>query len=117
MPFHDAAADIIFDAEDAWPDPDMGVLRLHRRPPPALKLNVFGAAWSGWITATANAAACPPDYVVGPLLASVSTLIEHARWAEATPSWAEPPHLWVGSVGDSGNGKSPGADALMRDVL
>src|SRR5882672_4899806 len=26
-------------------------------------------------------------------------------------------HLWIGVVGDSGNGKSPGADCLMRDVL
>jgi hypothetical protein len=51
------------------------------------------------------------------LLATVSALIGHARWAEATPGWAEPPHLWLGVVGDSGNGKSPGADCLMRDVL
>jgi hypothetical protein len=51
------------------------------------------------------------------LLASASALIGHARWAEATPGWVEPPHLWLGVVGDSGNGKSPGADCLMRDVL
>jgi hypothetical protein len=51
------------------------------------------------------------------LLASASALIGHARWAQATPGWAEPPHLWTGVVGDSGNGKSPGADCLMRDVL
>jgi hypothetical protein len=55
--------------------------------------------------------------VVAPLLASASALIGHARWAQATPGWAEPPHLWVGAVGDSGDGKSPGADCLMRDVL
>jgi hypothetical protein len=29
-----------------WADPDMEVLRLHRRPPPALPLGVFGTAWS-----------------------------------------------------------------------
>lgn len=44
-------------------------------------------------------------------------LIGHSRWAEATPGWAEPPHLWTAAVGDSGNGKSPGADCLFRDVL
>jgi hypothetical protein len=55
--------------------------------------------------------------VAAPLLASVSVLIGHARWAQATPGWSEPPHLWVGAVGDSGNDKSPGADCLMRDVL
>jgi hypothetical protein len=104
-------------ARDTWPEPDMGVLRVHRRPPPLLPLQVFGEAWGSWIVITAEAAACPPDYVVAPLLPSVSALIGHARWAQATPGWAEPPHLWMGAIGDSGNGKSPGADCLMREVL
>lgn len=102
---------------DTWPQPDMSVLRLGRRPPPALPLSVFGLAWEPWIVTTAAAASCPPDYVAAPLLASVSALIGHSRWAEATPGWIEPPHLWIAAVGDSGNGKSPGADCLMRDVL
>jgi hypothetical protein len=104
-------------ARDLWPEPDMEVLRLHRRPPPKLPIEVFGDAWGRWITTAAEAAACPMDYVAAPLLASVSALIGHARWAQATSGWAEPPHLWLGVVGDSGNGKSPGADCLMRDVL
>src|SRR5262249_11956640 len=73
--------------------------------------------WREWITTTAEAAACPPDYVVAPLLASASVLIGHARWAQATPGWREPPHLWLGAVGDSGDGKSPGADCLINQVL
>ncbi len=100
----------------AWPEPDLSVL-LQRRPPPELPLEVFGAEWKGWIEGAARAAACPPDYVAAPLLASASALIGNARWARATPGWAEPPHLWCGAVGDSGGGKSPGSDALMRDVL
>ena len=95
----------------------MSVLRLNRRPPPPLPLEVFGNAWGPWITATADAAGCPPEYVAAPLLALASTLIGHARWAQATPGWAEPPHLWICSVGDSGTGKSPGADCLMGSVL
>jgi hypothetical protein len=95
----------------------MGVLRLHRRPPPKLPIEVFGNDWSDWITKAAEAAACPADYVATPLLASASALIGHARWAQGAPGWAEPPHLWACAVGDSGNGKSPGADCLMRDVL
>ena len=94
-----------------------GVLLLHRRPPPKLPIEVFEPAWGPWIATAAEAAACPPDYVAAPLLASISALIGHSRWAQATPGWAEPPHLWIGAVGDSGNGKSPGADCLMRDVL
>jgi len=51
-----------------WAEPDMEVLRLHRRPPPRLPLEVFGSAWVDWIEEAAEAAACPPDYVVAPLL-------------------------------------------------
>jgi len=108
----------IDDAENiGWAEPDMAVLRLHRRPPPPLPMSIFGPEWAAWIEETAAAAAAPPDYVVAPLLASVSTLIGNARWAQATPGWSEPPHLWMASVGDSGSSKSPGADSLLRDVL
>jgi hypothetical protein len=100
-----------------WGDPDLGILRLNRRPAPAVPLDVFTPVWAEWMSAAANAAGCPPDYVAGPLLASASALIGNARWAQATPGWIEPPHLWLCVVGDSGTGKSPGADCLMRDVL
>ena len=100
-----------------WGEPDMGVLRLRRRPPPPLPLEVFGETWKQWLLDAAAAAACPVDYVAAPLLASVSTLIGNARWAQASPGWCEPPHLWCVAVGDSGAGKSPGGDCLMRDVL
>jgi hypothetical protein len=50
-----------------WAEPDMGVLRLHRRPPPRLPIEVFDR-WGGWIMQVAEAAACPPDYVAAPLL-------------------------------------------------
>jgi hypothetical protein len=78
-----------------WGDPDMTVMRLNRRPPPPLPLDVFGNDWGQWIVTTAEAAGCPPDYVAMPLLASASALIGNARWAQATPGWAEPPHLCV----------------------
>ena len=100
-----------------WPEPDLSVLQSGERPPPQFPIEVFGGAWGDWITAAANASACPVDYVAGPLLAGVSGLIGNARWAKVTSTWVEPPHLWVGSVGYSGNGKSPGADPLMRTVL
>jgi hypothetical protein len=80
--------------DDKWGEPDMGVLRLRRRPPPVLPLEVFGETWKQWLLDAAAAAACPVDYVVAPLLASVSTLIGNARWAQASPGWSEPPHLW-----------------------
>jgi len=100
-----------------WGDPDMEILRLRRRSPSSLPVDVFGPAWSKWIVDAAAAAACPPDYVAAPLLSSASALIGHARWAQATETWVEPPHLWTVSVGDSGDGKSPGMDTLHREVL
>src|SRR5712671_5089097 len=103
--------------EPDWPAPDMSILQLERPRPPRLPLAAFGPAWAEWITTAAEAAACPPDYVAAPLLAAASALIGHARWAQATPGWVEPPHLWLGVVGEPGTGKSPGSDALMRDVL
>ena len=105
------------DTATSWSEPDLGVLQLQRRTPPPLPFEVFGSAWGGWIAEAAEAAACPPDYVAAPLLAAGSALIGNARWAQASPGWSEPPFLWVGAVGDSGNGKSPGSDCLMRDVL
>ena len=54
---------------------------------------------------------------MGPLVAAASALIGNSRWAQVTAGWSEPPHLWIGAVGDSGNGKSPGADCLTREVL
>lgn len=98
-----------------WPLPDVEVMRLRRRPPPELPLDVFGR-WEPWIIATARAAACPPDYVAAPLLAAASAVIGNARWPAAY-GWSEPPHLWCASVGDSGDGKSPGCDAIYRHVL
>lgn len=97
--------------------PDLSVLRLNRRPPPQLPLDVFGSRWRRWISCAATAAACPVDYVVSSLLPAASVMIGHARWPEAAPGWREPPHLWCASVGDSGQGKSPGSDFIYRHVL
>jgi hypothetical protein len=72
-----------------WPEPDLAALRYDRRPLPRIPMSVFGPAWGDWISTAAEAAACPPDYVAAPLLATVSALIGNARWAQATPGWAE----------------------------
>jgi hypothetical protein len=82
-----------------------------------LLLEVFGDRWAQWIREAAEAGACPVDYVVAALLPAASALIGHARWVEAWPGWQEPPHLWCASVGHSGQGKSPGADLILRHVI
>ena len=44
--------------EPPWDEPDMDVMRLHRRPPPPFPTTVFGEAFGQWIGNAANAAAC-----------------------------------------------------------
>ena len=82
-----------------------------------MPLEVFGDRWAQWIREATEAAACPVDYVVAALLPAASALIGNARWVEAWPGWQEPPHLWCASVGHSGQGKSPGADLILRHVV
>jgi hypothetical protein len=101
---------------DEWPDPDLSAARQNRRAPPALPLEVFGPFWSEWLTAAAEAASCPVDYVVGPFLAAAAMLIGNARWVSPWSGWKEPPPLWVAAVGDPSSGKSPGADPVL-DIL
>jgi hypothetical protein len=97
--------------------PDLSVLRLNRRPAPAFPLDVLGPEWGAWVEQAADAACCPVDYVAAPLLASASALIGNARWPMAWEGWIEPPHVWICAAGDSGSGKSPGADTLLRAVV
>jgi hypothetical protein len=98
-------------------DPDLGVLRLHRREPVPFPLEILGPFWGPWVERAAESKASPVDYVASALLTSTSALVGHARWAQAWDGWEEPPHLWGGNVGDSGDGKSPGADAVLKDVV
>jgi hypothetical protein len=100
--------------------PDLSVLRLNRRPPPRCPIEIFGDRWAGWITDAAAASVAPIDFVVGPLLSAASSLIGNARWAQGpgmSSAWKEPPVLWIASVGDSGDGKTPAANMVMRDVV
>jgi hypothetical protein len=100
-----------------WPDPDLSILRPNRRPPPVLPLSVLGGRWATWVEDAAASASAPVDYVVAPLLAAASALIGHSRWVQAWSGWQEPPHLWCAAVGDSGDGKSPGADTVLKYVM
>jgi hypothetical protein len=102
---------------ETWPEPDLGVLRLHRRPAVPFPIDIFGNKWGAWVTNAANSKAAPVDYVASTLLSSASALIGHARWAQAWNGWTEPPHLWACDVGDSGDGKSPGADTITKEVI
>jgi len=111
-PVLDPADEVIW----TWADPDRSVLRLNRRPPPRLPIEVFGPNWAKWIEDAAQAACSPVDYVVACLLPAASVAIGNARWAQAWPGWEQPPFLWTASVGESGSGKSPGAKPVLRII-
>ena len=96
--------------------PDMSVLRQNRRRPPEFPLDAFGPFWSGWLKSAAEGAGAPVDYTACALLATASALIGNARWVKPWEGWCEPPVLWIGLVGNPGDGKSPGVDPVL-DLL
>jgi hypothetical protein len=102
---------------EAWHAPNMAVLSRSVAAAPALPLDVLGPFWSAWIGRTAEGANAPVDYVALPVLALASALIGNAHWVVAWRGWAEPPALWLASVGIPSSGKSSGAAPVTRDVL
>jgi hypothetical protein len=109
---HDKAETVV-----EWQTPALAILNRSAAPAPDLPLDVFGSFWQAWIARAAEGANAPPDFIVMPLLATVSALIGNARWANAWKGWAEPPALWCASVGNPSSGKSSGASTVIRDVL
>ena len=109
---HDKAETVV-----EWQTPALAILNRSAAPAPDLPLDVFGSFWGAWIARAAEGANAPPDFIVMPLLATVSALIGNARWANAWKGWAEPPALWCASVGNPSSGKSSGASTVIRDVL
>src|SRR6202040_375208 len=73
------------DDATSWGVPDMGVPGMPPSTPPRMTFEVFGPEWSDWIIEAAEAAACPTDYVVGPLLFSPSAAVGHTRPGAAAP--------------------------------
>ena len=97
-----------------WPDPEARYLRPELPDPPALPLlEVFGPIWGPWIAKAAEAKAAPPDYVAAALLTVAGALIGNTRWASPWAGWAEPPILWVMTIGTPSMNKSPGFDGVL----
>lgn len=104
-------------ADSAWPEPDLTILQERRLPAPKLPLEVFGHYWAKWISETAEAKSCAPDYVAAGLLAAAGVLIGNTRWPSPWEGWAEPPVVWFAAIGTPSSGKSPGLDATREDIL
>ena len=100
------------------PSRTAGVLRLHRRAWPTLPIEVFGPTWGPVDITAAEAAALPGRLCSGTVTRQRVGPNRPARdGRRRRRAGLNSPHLWTGVVGDSGDGKSPGADCLLREVL
>jgi hypothetical protein len=101
-------------ARDTWPAPDMRLVEDDRAPAPALDDDALPVGWAAWITAEAEARACPRDYITAGLIATASAWIGNARHVAATAIWIEPPHLWLALIGAPSTGKSPALRPIVE---
>jgi hypothetical protein len=69
------------DSQD-WGEPDLGVLRLRRRPPPALPLEVFGDTWGRWLTDAATAPTIRRSISGSTQAAAEFDKIKRKRWQD-----------------------------------
>jgi hypothetical protein len=101
-------------ARDTWPEPDMRLVDEDRAPAPSLGDDAMPAGWEPWITAEAEARACPRDYVAAGLIGAASAWIGNARRIAATADWTEPPHVWMALVGAPSVGKTPALRPMIE---
>lgn len=102
------------ETEPSWPEPDMRLIEEDRTPAPVLDDDALPAGWSDWIREEAAARGCPRDYVSAALIGGASAWIGNSRHAAATPTWSEPPHLWVALIGSPSTGKSPALRPIVE---
>jgi hypothetical protein len=100
--------------QDTWPEPDFSLIEDDRAPAPVLDDDSLPSGWAEWITDEATARGCPRDYVAGGLIANASAWIGNARHVAATPTWTEPPHVWVANIGSPSTGKTPGQRPMIE---
>ena len=99
---------------DTWPAPDMRLINDDRPPAPALDDDALPAGWEAWITAEAEARACPRDYVAAGLIGGASGWIGNARRIAPTADWIEPAHLWFALIGAPSTGKTPAIEPMTE---
>jgi hypothetical protein len=97
----------------SWDNPDLHYLNDGRTEPPLFPLGTLPTFWYDWCSAHAAARHTPVDYTACTLLASTAGLILNRRSARPTPEWSEPTILWLATVGDPADGKTPGMQPVI----
>jgi hypothetical protein len=85
-----------------------------RAPAPVLDNDAMPAGWENWISAQADALACPRDYIAAAIIGAASAWIGNARRITATSTWTEPAILWIALVGAPSVGKSPALRPMVE---
>jgi Protein of unknown function (DUF3987) len=97
-----------------WESPDWSILDDRRGELPDFPLDCLGEPLQQWVERAAIGAGVTAAHVAVPTLGIASSLLGMARRVRASSSWLEPMTCWVGIVGTSGTGKTPGIDAVKR---
>jgi uncharacterized protein DUF3987 len=97
-----------------WESPDWSILDDRRGALPEFPLDCLGEPLQQWVERAAVGAGVTAAHVAVPTLGIASSLVGMARRVRASSSWLEPMTCWVGIVGASGTGKTPGIDAVKR---
>jgi hypothetical protein len=98
-----------------WPPFDRDLLETGV-PAPPFPLQLMPGRWQDWISASAESANCPADYVGMTFLPIAASLIGNGRRARPWDGWSEPCGLFVALVGRPSSGKSPAGDTGRRPL-
>jgi Protein of unknown function (DUF3987) len=102
------------EALHTWESPDWSILDDRRGELPDFPLDCVGEPLQQWVERASAGAGVTAAHVAVPTLGIASSLVGMARRIRASSSWLEPMTCWVGIVGASGTGKTPGIDAVKR---
>jgi Protein of unknown function (DUF3987) len=97
-----------------WPEPDWEILDGRRGNLPEFPDDVFPPEVQAWLERASHGAGVTTAHVAVPFLGIVSSLIGIARCIHPARAWPEPCTMWMGLVGFSGTGKTPGIDVTKR---
>ena len=105
------------DFEPEWGEPDPSFFTTDLPPPVDMPMDrIFSPAWVRWIENAAKAKSASPDYIVGALIATTSSLIANVRKGSPWKGWQEPTVMWAMNVGTPSMNKSPAMDAVLEPL-
>ncbi|MCA8990134.1 MAG: DUF3987 domain-containing protein, partial [Planctomycetaceae bacterium] len=71
---------------------------------------------ASYVREVAVSIGCDVTYAALPMLSVLAACIGRSRQLEVKPGWWEPSVIWSAIIGESGTGKSPAFDAILRPL-